>query len=125
MAHFAQVNEDNIVTQVIVVTNEDAPDEATGQTFIASIGLSGEWLQTSYNTWGNAHSLGGTPLRKNYAGIGFTYDKDRDAFIPPKLFNSWILNADTCLWEAPTPMPKDDKVYTWDESTLSWKELSA
>jgi hypothetical protein len=125
MAHFAQVNEDNIVTQVIVVTNEDAPDEATGQTFIASIGLSGEWLQTSYNTWGNVHALGGMPLRKNYAGMGFTYDKDRDAFIPPKPFNSWTLNADTCLWEAPTPMPKDDKLYTWDEPTVSWKEIGA
>ena len=83
------------------------------------------WVQTSYNTAGGQHKLGGTPLRKNYAGIGFTYDATRDAFIPPKPFASWLLNEDTCLWDAPTPMPQDGKFYNWDEATTSWVELAA
>jgi hypothetical protein len=90
-------------------------------------GLFGEptsFVQTSYNTYGGTHQLGGTPLRKNYAGIGFTYDSTRDAFIPPTPYASWTLNEDTCLWEAPTPMPTDDKSYTWDEETTSWLEIS-
>ena len=82
----------------------------------------GKWIQTSYNTYGGQHPEG-RPLRKNYAGIGFTYDKDRDAFIPPKPFDSWVLNEDTCLWDAPVPMPEDGKQYKWNEETLSWVEV--
>jgi hypothetical protein len=84
----------------------------------------GEWIQTSYNTYGGQHRNGGTPLRKNYAGVGYSYDRTKDAFIPPKPFASWVLNDDTCLWSAPTPMPTDDKVYEWDETTTSWKEVT-
>jgi hypothetical protein len=116
MSHFAQINENNIVTQVIVIEQD-----------VVDTGLFGDpntWIQTSYNTYGGQHRLGGTPLRKNYAGIGYTYDSTRDAFIPPKSFNSWLLNEDTCLWEPPTPMPVDDKIYSWDEDTLSWVEVA-
>jgi hypothetical protein len=112
MSHFAKV-ENGTVTQVIVVEQD-----------VLDTGLFGEpslWVQTSYNTHGGVHLLGGTPLRKNYAGVGYTYDSERDAFIPPTPFNSWLLNEDTCLWEAPTPMPTDDTLlYSWDEATLSW-----
>jgi hypothetical protein len=114
MAHFAKVN-NGIVEQVIVAE----PEFFT--TFVDS--SPGEWIQTSYNTSGGVHKLGGTPLRKNFAGIGFTYDRTKDAFIPPKPFNSWLLNETTCLWEAPTPMPQDDKSYRWDEPTTSWVEV--
>jgi hypothetical protein len=78
------------------------------------------WKQTSYNTIGGVHTNGGTPLRKNHAGIGYTYDEDRDAFIPKKPYNSWILNETTCNWEAPVAMPIDDNKYNWNELTLSW-----
>ena len=115
MSHFAKVV-DGIVTQVIVAEPEFF------QTFVDS--SPGEWLQTSYNTHGGQHSNGGTPLRKNYAGVGYSYDRTKDAFIPPKPFASWVLNDDTCLWDAPTPMPTDDKVYEWDETTTSWKEVT-
>jgi hypothetical protein len=113
MSHFAKV-ENGIVTQVIVAEEE----------FINSgfVGDPLSWVQTSYNTKGGQHPEG-RPLRKNYAGIGYTYDSTRDAFIPPKPFESWTLNEDTCLWDAPTAMPDDGKLYTWDEETLSWKEL--
>ena len=114
MSHFAKVV-DGIVTQVIVAEPEFF------QTFVDS--SPGEWIQTSYNTYGGQHRNGGTPLRKNYAGIGFTYDRTKDAFIPPKPYPSWVLNDDTCLWGAPTPMPTDDKFYEWDETTTSWKEV--
>jgi hypothetical protein len=113
MAHFAKV-ENGIVTQVIVIE----PD-------VLATGLWGDpadWIQTSYNTAGGTHP-NGTPLRKNFAGIGYTYDKDRDAFIPPKPYNSWLLNEDTCQWEPPTPMPTDGKLYIWDEETTSWVEF--
>lgn len=116
MAHFAQIDSNNIVTQVLVIEQD-----------VVDTGLFGEpssFVQTSYNTHGGVHTLGGTPLRKNYAGIGYTYDSGRDAFIPPKPFNSWVLNEDTCLYEAPTPMPTDDKRYSWDEDTTSWVEIS-
>lgn len=118
MAHFAQINEDNIVEQVIVVHNNELLDEngieqeSKGQQFCTNL-LGGNWVQTSYN--GN--------LRKNFAGVGYTYDSVRDAFIPPKSFNSWVLNEDTCVWEAPTPMPTDGALYSWDEDTLSWVEM--
>jgi hypothetical protein len=115
MSHFAKVV-DGTVTQVIVAEPEFF------QTFVDS--SPGEWIQTSYNTYGGQHLNGGTPLRKNYAGIGYSYDRTKDAFIPPKPFASWVLNDDTCLWDAPTPMPTDDKVYEWDETTTSWKEVT-
>ena len=116
MSHFAQIDGNNIVTQVLVIEQE-----------VVDTGLFGEpssFIQTSYNTQGGVHKLGGTPLRKNYAGIGYTYDVSRDAFIPPKPYNSWVLNEDTCLYEAPTPMPTDDKRYSWDENTTSWVEIT-
>jgi hypothetical protein len=120
MAHFAKINEENIVEQVIVVNNSDCGDlefpesETIGQSFINSIGLNGVWIQTSYN--GN--------FRKNYAGMGYTYDESRNAFIPVKPYPSWILNEETCIWEAPTPRPSDDKFYDWDEENLTWKEFT-
>ena len=113
MAHFAQINENNIVTQVIVA-EQDFIDSGT-------VGDPSKWIQTSYNTKGGQHPEG-KPLRKNYAGIGYSYDSVRDAFIPPKPFNSWILNEDTCLWNPPIPIPDDEKIYVWDEETLSWIE---
>ena len=84
----------------------------------------GEWIQTSYNTQGGVHSEGGTPLRKNYAGVGYTYDSVRDAFIAPQPYASWILNEDTCLWDSPVPYPTDDLMYSWDEDTTSWVEIT-
>jgi hypothetical protein len=111
MSHFAKVLDGKVI-QVIVAEPEFF------DTFVDS--SAGEWIQTSYNTYGGEHKLGGTPLRKNYAGIGFTYDKQKDAFIPPKLYESWVLNENTCLWEAPTPRPTDGKTYKWDEATISW-----
>ena len=119
MAHWAELDENNIVTRVLVGSNED-PDEGY-QWLIDNLG--GTWVKTSYNTQGGVHSLGGTPLRKNYAGIGYSYDADRDAFIPPKPFNSWLLNEDTCLWDAPTPYPTDGKMYRWVEEDLNWQEV--
>ena len=115
MSHFAHVDGNNIVTQVIVAE----------QDFINSgaVGDPSSWIQTSYNTYAGQHKNGGTPLRKNYAGIGYSYDASRDAFIPPKPFNSWTLNETTCLWEAPTPYPTDGKIYNWNENTLSWDEV--
>jgi hypothetical protein len=117
MAHWAELDENNIVTRVLVGSNED-PDEGY-QWLIDNLG--GTWVKTSYNTQGGVHSLGGTPLRKNYAGIGYSYDATRDAFIPPKPFNSWLLNEDTCLWDAPTPYPTDGKMYRWVEEDLNWQ----
>jgi hypothetical protein len=113
MSHFAKV-ENGVVTQVIVAEAD----------FIAILPDADSWVQTSYNTRGGVHLNGGTPLRKNYAGIGYTYDVQRDAFIPPKSLASWVLNDDTCLWEAPVPYPTDGKEYGWDESTLSWVVVS-
>lgn len=117
MAHFAKVIE-GIVTEVIVVDQD-----------VLDTGLFGDpklWIQTSYNTRGGVHYSpdgepdGGVPLRKNYAGIGYTYDVVLDAFIPPKPFESWLLNEETCLWEPPIPYPNDGNMYYWDEDTLSW-----
>ncbi len=115
MGHFAKVINGK-VTQVIVAEPEFF------ETFVDS--SAGEWVQTSYNTQGGVHVLGGTPLRKNYAGIGYTYDKTLDAFIPPQPFASWLLNENTCLWDAPTQYPTDGKVYRWDEPTTSWVEIT-
>ena len=125
MAHFAQIDENNIVTQVIVVPNNNAPDEKTGQEYIALLGLEGTWLQTSYNTFAGQHLLGETPLRKNYAGVGMTYDPVRDAFIPIKEFASFVLNEETCQWENSVPKPEGTKTigWAWNEDTLSWESF--
>jgi len=116
MSHFAHIDENDIVTQVIVAE----------QDFINSgaVGDPSRWIQTSYNTFGGIHKNGGIPLRKNYAGIGYSYVRILDAFVPPKPFNSWILNVNTCLWDPPVPMPNDGKLYIWDEDTLSWVEIN-
>ena len=111
MSHFAKV-ENGIVTNVIVAE----------QDYINTLPDVALWVQTSYNTYGGQHPEG-TPLRKNYAGIGFTYDAVRDAFIPPKPYESWVLNEDSCLWNAPVAYPNDGKEYYWDETTVSWKEI--
>jgi hypothetical protein len=113
MSHFAKV-ENGVVTQVIVIEQD-----------VLNLGHWGDpasWVQTSYNTQAGVHKLGGTPLRKNYAGIGYTYDSSRDAFIPPQPYASWLLDEETCLWGAPTAMPTDGKRYQWRESTTSWVE---
>lgn len=109
MAHWAELDENNIVLRV-TVGNNDEPDEGY-QWLIDNLG--GTWVQTSYN--GN--------IRYNYAGIGYTYDEGRDAFIPPKPFDSWVLNEETCLWEAPIPYPNDGLVYSWDETSGDWVEV--
>tara|TARA_R110000737_G_C14352573_1_gene445406 strand:- start:7 stop:351 length:345 start_codon:yes stop_codon:yes gene_type:complete len=114
MSHYAKI-ENALVTQVIV---------AEAEFFDTFIDLSpGEWLQTSYNTYAGEHTLGGTPLRKNYASIGFTYDATRDAFIPPKPYASWALNETTCLWECPVALPDDNKKYEWNETDQTWDEV--
>lgn len=111
MSHFAKVLDGKVV-QVIV---------AEPEFFNGFLDTSpGEWIQTSYNTIGGVHKLGGTPLRKNFAGVGFSYRKDLDAFIPPKAYESWSLNENTCLWEPPVPYPADGRIYSWDENKLSW-----
>ena len=115
MAHYAKVN-NGLVEQVIVAEAEFF------DTFVDS--SPGQWIQTSYNTYGGVHSDGGTPLRKNYAGVGSTYDATRDAFIPPTPYASWVLNDTSCIWEAPTAMPVDDKTYRWDEDTTAWVEVT-
>lgn len=120
MAHFARVNAKGIVEQVIVAE----------QDFIDTLPDATSWIQTSYNTYGGEHKLGGTPLRKNFAGVGFLYDAKLDAFIPKPPYLSWILNINTCLWESPVPYPLDgnladptsNKHYRWDEATVSWVE---
>ena len=111
MSHFAKI-ENGIVTQVIVA-EQDVID--TGL-----FGNPASWVQTSYNTRGGEHALGGVPLRKNYAGVGYAYDPVRDAFIPPKPYASWILDEARCRWEAPTPRPNEGYAWIWDEPTLSW-----
>jgi len=112
--HYAKV-ENSIVTKVIV------SESTYFDTFVDS--SPGEWVQTSYNTHGGVHSNSETPLRKNYAAVGMTYDLTRDAFIPPQPYPSWTLVEDTCLWEAPVAYPTDDKMYKWDEDTTSWVEV--
>jgi len=123
MSHFAKIDSNNIVTEVIVA-EADFFD-----TFVDS--SPGEWIQTSYNTHGGQHydpETGepddGTPLRKNYAGVGYTYDSDLDAFYVPQPYPSWTLNEDTCQWESPVAYPDDDKMYTWNEETQSWDEVT-
>jgi hypothetical protein len=110
MSHYAKVV-NGIVTQVIVAEPEFF------QTFVDT--SPGEWIQTSYNTYGGQHPEG-RPLRKNYAGVGYTYDPQRDAFIPPKPYNSWVLDEESCLWESPVPYPNDEQRYIWNEEAQSW-----
>jgi len=125
MAHFAKLGTGNIVTAVHVVSNDVATTEQAGVDFLNDLYKTRDvWKQTSYNTKGGVHLLGETPFRKNYASIGYTYNQTKDAFIPPKPFDSWILNEDTCLWEAPVAYPSDGKEYEWDESSKSWVESS-
>ena len=128
MAHYAFLDENNIVIEVIVGKNEGDEGINWEQRYQEIRNMACK--RTSYNTYGGVHKLGGTPFRKNYAGIGFTYNKIRDAFIPPKPYPSWTLNEDTCLWEAPTQKPVDAgtgtpaKIYEWDEITLSWVDVT-
>ena len=128
MASFAKLNSENIVITVESVVNEVLKDlngieqEAIGIQFLKTLynEPNAIWKQTSYNTIGGVHTKGGIPFRKNHAGIGYTYDSNRDAFIAPKPFNSWVLNEDTCLWNAPIACPQDGSMYNWNEETLSW-----
>ena len=116
MAHFAQLNAKNVVERVLVINDNDATTEEEGVTFIHGlVGSNETWKQTSYNTRGGVHINGGTPFRKNFAGIGYKYDADKDAFIPPQKFSSWTLNETTCLWEPPIAKPDDGNQYYWDE----------
>lgn len=119
MAHFAKLDKNNLVVTVVVGRDEDngKEDELSART-------GDVYKQTSYNTRGGVHQLGGTPFRKNYAGIGFLYDPLRDAFIPPKPYPSFVLNENSCLWEPPIPYPQDGKKYKWDEATVSWSEVA-
>ena len=129
MATFAKLDLDNKVIQVVSLHNNElmvdgVENEQKGIDFLHTIYASNTvWKQTSYNTLGDVHGLGGTPFRKNYAGIGFTYDEERDAFIPPQEFPSWTLNEDTCHWEPPVSYPTDGS-YRWNEETTSWDKLS-
>ena len=128
MASFAKLNLENIVTTVVSVVNEVLKDsngieqEAIGVQFLKNLYNEPEaiWKQTSYNTHGGIHFNNGTAFRKNHAGIGYQYDSQRDAFIPQKNYNSWILNENTCQWEAPIPKPDTENQYTWNEETQSW-----
>jgi hypothetical protein len=118
MAHFAQLDENNIVVQVIVGVDEPYDGEAIYQQTTGKV-----WKKTSYNTLGGVHRLGGVPYRKNYAGIGYFYDSVRDAFTAPKPYLSWILDEQTCQWNPPVAYPSDTEQYSWDEETTSWKEI--
>jgi len=121
MAHFAKIGKGSKVEKVIVISNNDAPNEQAGVDFIHNLYKEKDlWKQTSYNTYGGVHKLGGTPFRKNYATVGGTYDQTRDAFIAPKPYPSWTLNETTCLWEAPVAYPTDGQEYSWNESTNNW-----
>ena len=129
MAHFAKLGTGNIVEKVEVVHNNVATTEQAGVDFLNNLYKTNDiWKQTSYNTSGGVHSLGGTPFRKNYASIGYTYDQTRDAFIPSKPFNSWVLNETTCLWEAPVAKPTltqeqidNNNYYNWNETIKNWE----
>jgi hypothetical protein len=124
VSHFARIDENNIVTEVIVWSDD--------LSYLPSNKYGGNWIQTSYNTKGGIHysADNNTPsenqekaLRKNFAGIGYYYDKDRDAFIAPQPFNSWLLNEETCIWEAPIPFPKTGLKYNWNENNEDWDEV--
>jgi hypothetical protein len=126
MASFAKIGLNSRVIEVVSVNNEVLKDfsgferEELGIQFLNELTGWPIWKQTSYNTAGGIHQLGGTPFRKNHAAIGYTYDEDRDAFIPKKPFNSWILNEQTCLWESPIAYPTDGKLYQWNNQNNSW-----
>jgi len=128
MAHFAKLGVGNKVLRVTVVSNDVATTEKAGEEFLQNLhGSRDVWKQTSYNTIGGEHKLGGTPFRKNYAGVGYTYDQSRDAFIEPKPYDSWTLNETTCLWEAPVAKPElteeqinNNNNYSWNEETQQW-----
>jgi len=125
MAHFAKLGKGNQVEKVIAVHNDIAITEQAGVDFINNLYKTSDvWKQTSYNTRGGVHKLGGTPFRKNYAGKGYKYDEDRDAFIGKKPYASWALNEDTCRWEAPVAEPDKDKDYRWNEETRSWEDVT-
>ena len=132
MASFAKLNSENIVTTVVSVVNDVLKDsngieqEAIGIQFLRTLynEPNAIWKQTSYNTNGGVHSLGGTSFRKNHAGIGMTYDAQRDAFISPKPYNSWILNESTCNWDAPVARPNDGNMYKWNEEILNWELMN-
>ena len=127
MASFAKIGLNNKVIEVQSVVNEVLHDsngveqEVNGIDFLTKLTGWSIWVQTSYNTHSGVHDNGGTPFRKNHASIGYTYDEDRDAFIAPKPYASWILNETTCIWEAPTPYPDDGEMYTWNEENLTWE----
>lgn len=123
MAHYALIDNTGTVVRVFVGRDEDdlAPGVDDWEVYYAPEGFTVK--RTSYNTYGGEHVLGGEPFRMNYAGIGFTYDADRDAFYPPKPFPSWVLDEGTCLWEAPIPMPEDGNSYTWDEAQGDWIQV--
>ena len=122
MAHYAFIDSNNVVTEVIVGRNEnEVVDEISDWEAYYGEFRGQTCLRTSYNTVGGVHLEGGTPFRMNYASIGFTYDAERDAFIPPKPFESWSLDEETCLWVAPVARPEDEKIYIWNEEKLSWE----
>ena len=131
MASFAKIGLNNKVIEVLSVHNNELLDsngveqEVNGIDFLTKLTGWSIWVQTSYNTHSGVHDNGEIPLRKNHASIGFTYDEDRDAFIPEKFYNSWVLNETTCLWEAPVAMPttelEDNQYYSWNESILNWE----
>ena len=121
MAHFAEIDENNIVIRVLVTDNNDENGDEGLQMLNQVFG--GTWIKASYNTIAGVHKRGGTPFRKNFPGTGYIYDENRDAFYTPKPFESWVLNEDTCVWNAPVEYPTDGQKYFWNEDTLSW-ELS-
>ena len=128
MAHFAKIGINGKVIEIVTVNNNELLDangnenEINGIHFLTQLTGWAIWKQTSFNTYGNVHSGGGTPLRKNYAGIGYIYDEDRDAFYAPRPYLSWVLNETTCLWEPPVAYPDadSDEIYSWNEETTSW-----
>lgn len=119
MSHWAEIDENNMVLRVLVGDERAMTEQESYEWLVDNLG--GTWIQTSYNTYSGVHAFGGAPLRKNYAGQGFIYDSIRDAFIPPKPHTSWILNEETCNWEAPIAKPTDSELYTWDEDISNWK----
>jgi hypothetical protein len=128
ISHWAELDENNVVTRVLVGDNNDPAGDEGYQWLVDNLG--GTWVKTSYNAIGGKRRNPETGeiteeagFRKNYAGIGYTYDSTRDAFIPPKPFNSWVINEDTCLWDAPVAYPTDGKIYTWNEDVIAWEEV--
>ena len=130
MASFAKIGLNNKVIEVLSVHNNELLDsngveqEVNGIDFLTKLTGYPVWKQTSYNTHGGVHNNNGTPLRKNHAGIGYTYDEDRDAFISPKPYSSWLLNEESCQWESPIPYPQDGNKYTWNETIKNWEVVT-